>query len=140
MTSRPYLSDATRRLVSERAENRCEYCLIHAQDTILGCAIDHIISLKHGGSNEPENLAYACVFCNRYKGSDVGSVILETKEFVRFYNPRDDHWSEHFKLDDATIIAKTSVGEVTARILGFNDERRIIERQLLIAKGRYIAP
>jgi hypothetical protein len=140
MTSRPYLSDATRRLVSERAENRCEYCLIHAQDTILGCAIDHIISLKHGGSNEPENLAYACVFCNRYKGSDVGSVILETKEFVRFYNPRDDHWSEHFKLDDATIIAKTSVGEVTARILGFNDERRIIERQLLIAKGRYMAP
>jgi hypothetical protein len=56
------------------------------------------------------------------------------------YNLRDDHWSEHFKLDDATIIAKTSVGEVTARILGFNDERRIIERQLLIAKGRYIAP
>ncbi|MGB0560213.1 MAG: HNH endonuclease [Spirulinaceae cyanobacterium] len=140
MTSRPYLSDATRRLVSERAQNRCEYCLISEQDTILGCAIDHIISLKHGGSNEPENLAYACVFCNRYKGSDVGSVILETKEFVRFYNPRDDRWSEHFRLDEATIIAKTSIGEVTTRILGFNDERRIVERQILIAKGRYAVP
>ena len=48
---RPYLNLELRRLVAQRADNLCEYCLIAAQQlTILGGAIDHIISIKHGGS------------------------------------------------------------------------------------------
>ncbi len=31
----------------------------------------------------------------------------------------------------------TPIGEVTARILGFNDGDRLLERQLLINMGRY---
>ncbi len=42
----------------------CEYCLIHEDDTFFGCEVDHIISQKHGGPTEPENLAYACLPCN----------------------------------------------------------------------------
>ncbi len=57
-----YISVKTRQLVAQRAEFRCEYCLIHEEDTFFGCEIDHIISKKHGGSNELENLAYACLF------------------------------------------------------------------------------
>ena len=94
---RPYINQELRRLVADRADRLCEYCLMHEQDTVFGCAIDHVISLKHGGSTDASNLAYACVFCNRYKGSDIGSIFWQTREFSRFYNPRSDRWSEHFE-------------------------------------------
>ena len=134
---RPYLSKSLRQIVIDRSDHLCEYCLIHEDDTVLGCAIDHVISLKHGGPNTEDNLAYACVFCNRYKGSDVGSMIWEMQEFVRFYNPRLDRWSEHFQLEAMTILGVSSIGNVTARILGFNDRERLSERQILIDRGRY---
>ena len=98
----PYLSKSLRQMVVDRSDHLCEYCLIHEDDTVLGCAIDYIISLKHSGPNTEDNLAHACVFCNRCKGSDVGSMIWETQEFVRFYNPRRDRWSEHFQLEGVT--------------------------------------
>ncbi len=134
---RPYLSQDLRRKIIDRADRRCEYCRIREIDTALGCAIDHMISLKHGGSSDADNLAYACVFCNRYKGSDIGSIIWETQEFVRFYNPRRDQWSDHFQLQGSRIEPISPIGEVTARILGFNDPIRLLERQELIDRGRY---
>jgi len=51
-----------------------------------------LVSLKHGGSSEPENLVYACALCNRAKGS-VAERILgfndsarlhEREEMIRF--------------------------------------------------------
>lgn len=137
---RSYLTLEVRRLVAKRADYLCEYCLIAEQDTILGCAIDHIISIKHGGTSEPDNLAYCCVYCNRFKGSDIGSIILEKKEFFRFYNPRWDNWGKHFKLNNSLIKPLTDIGLVTARILGFNDQQRLLERQLLIDKKKYPSP
>jgi hypothetical protein len=110
--------------------------LIHEDDTYLGCQIEHIISLKHGGTSEADNLAYACTFCNRHKGSDVGSV-LNGAEFVRFYHPRRDRWAEHFRLDGYVIRPLTSIGEATAKILLFNTDERLLERKSLIEIGRY---
>jgi 5-methylcytosine-specific restriction endonuclease McrA len=69
MTS--YISADLRQLVASRAAHRCEYCLIDEDDTYLGCQVDHIISEKHGGPTLADNLAYACAFCNRAKGSDM---------------------------------------------------------------------
>ncbi|WP_446011973.1 HNH endonuclease [Candidatus Electrothrix sp.] len=131
-----YINPDLRQLVVERAEYLCEYCLIHEDDTYLGCEIDHIISLKHGGTSDADNLAYACAFCNRHKGSDVGSV-LNSEEFVPFYNPRRDRWAEHFRLDSYIIRPLTSIGEATAKILLFNTDERILERESLIDSGRY---
>ncbi|MDX6382766.1 MAG: hypothetical protein QOK48_339 [Blastocatellia bacterium] len=105
-------------------------------DTFYGCEVDHIISLKHGGSSEPDNLAYACALCNRSKGSDIGSISL-TGEFTRFFNPRTDRWAEHFVLEHAIIRPLTTVGEVTARILEFNNSARLHEREEMIRFGKY---
>lgn len=135
MTS--YISAELRRLVIDRAERICEYCLIHEDDTFFGCHVDHIISEKHGGPTEAHNLALACTFCNRYKGSDIGSIIWTTNTFVRFFNPRTDRWANHFALDDVVIKPLTDIGEVTARILEFNNCDRLLERQTLQAVGRY---
>jgi hypothetical protein len=137
---RPYLNQELRRLVAKRANYLCEYCIISEKDTILGCAIDHIISIKHGGLSNIDNLAYCCVYCNRFKGSDIGSIIVDKKVFFRFYHPRWDNWEEHFMLNNSVIDPLTEIGEVTARILGFNDQPRLLERQLLIEKKRYSCP
>lgn len=131
-----HLSHEIRQQVATRARFLCEYCLIAEEDTFFGCEIDHIISLKHGGSADLDNLAYACVFCNRYKGSDIGS-ISEAGEFSRFFNPRADRWEEHFQLQGAMIQPLTVTGEATARILRFNHSEQLLERQALVVSGRY---
>ncbi|MBI2182409.1 MAG: HNH endonuclease [Deltaproteobacteria bacterium] len=132
-----YINAALRQLVATRADYLCEYCLIHEEDSFFGCEVDHIISEKHGGQTEAENLAYACAFCNRSKGSDVGSLVQRTGAFVRFFNPRTDRWADHFALDRVTIIALSDVGEVTVRILDLNNSERLFERQALQVIGKY---
>ena len=132
-----YINDDLRHLVATRADYLCEYCLIAEADTFFGCQVDHIISLKHGGGTEPENLAYACAFCNRHKGSDIASIAPETGRLVRFYNPRADRWANHFRLNGDVIEPLTEISEATARILRFNSPDRILEREALIKAGSY---
>jgi hypothetical protein len=130
-------SSALRQIVVARAESLCEYCLIHEEDTLWGCEVDHIISVKHGGLTRLSNLAYACAYCNRQKGSDIGSISRATGVLARFFNPRRDRWSTHFRLHGMIIESLTEIGEVTARILGFNTPDRVLERQILKSVGRY---
>lgn len=132
-----YVSAELRRLVASRAQRLCEYCLIAEADTFFGCEIDHIVSEKHGGPTQGENLAYACVPCNQAKGSDVGSIHRESGEIVRFFNPRTDRWADHFLLVGSRIEGLTSIGAVTARILAFNACERLLERQRLQGMDRY---
>ncbi len=133
---RSYISKELRRLVVNRANCLCEYCRI--PDTVgVSFQVDHIISVKHGGSTTEENLAYTCIFCNLQKGTDLGSINWGTGELVRFFNPCRDIWGEHFRLDDATIQPLTDIGEVTVRIFEFNNSDRLSERQLLIIANRY---
>lgn len=143
--STTYINAELRRLVIARADNLCEYCLIHENDTYFGCEVDHIISEKHGGPTNSVNLAYACMSCNRNKGSDVGSIVMpiERNTFSRFFNPRIDLWSEHFaidNLDKITIVPLNDIAEVTVRILGFNSIERLLERQTLYEISRYPTP
>ncbi len=135
MTS--YVSAELRRHVELRANGVCEYCLIHESDTFVGCHVDHVISEKHGGATEGGNLAYACAFCNRSKGTDIGSIAPTTGGFGRFFNPRTDHWSDHFALNGVLIEPRTAIGEATSRIFGFNERERILEREALEQIGRY---
>ncbi len=111
--------------------------MIAEVDTHFGCALDHIISEKHGGLTEAANLALACVFCNQAKGSDIGSHLGKAGPFVRFYNPRTDVWAEHFALDGNRIEGRSPIGEVTARILRFNVPDRVLERQTLLDLKRF---
>jgi hypothetical protein len=131
------ISRRTRIHVAARADHLCEYCLIAEDDTFFGCEIDHILSVKHGGSSESDNLAYAYAFCNRYKGTDIASVAQTTTLLARIFNPRIDKWSDHFRLENFRIEPVTDIGEVTARLLRLNDHERILERQELSKVGRF---
>ena len=137
--SSSYISAELRRLVAARADQLCEYCLIHESDTYFGCEVDHIVSEKHGGPTVAENLAYACLPCNRHKGSDVGS-IATSGAFRRFFNPRVDRWADHFRLDGEAILPLDEIGEVTERIFRLNHEDRLMERRALRRVGRYPTP
>ncbi len=131
--STTYIAADLRRRVVARAKAHCEYCRIPEDATVNGCEVDHIIAEKHDGPTTEDNLAYACFFCNRNKGSDLGSHRPNTHEFVRFYNPRIDRWEDHFGFDvndPITVVALTEIGEATTRIFGFNDPNRLQERQL----------
>lgn len=138
--SKSYISQALRKEVVSRAAYLCEYCLIHENDTYFGCQVDHVISEKHGGLTESQNLALACTVCNRNKGSDIGSLVWESGRFVRFFNPRIDKWGEHFRLQGVEIVPLTEIGIATNNILKFNDSERLMERQELAELGRYPAP
>lgn len=59
------LTAGIRRYIRERDEEICFYCDDYAPDG----HVDHRISRNNGGSNKPENLTWACVFCNCSKGA-----------------------------------------------------------------------
>ena len=132
-----HISSAIRHEVAARAQYVCEYCLISEGDSYFAHQVEHIIGLKHDGSSDLENLALACVFCNRNKGSDVASVVPGTSVIVRFFNPRTDIWTDHFRLDGVSITSLTEIGEATVRILQMNHVDRILEREVLVLRGRY---
>ena len=91
--------------------------------------IDHIISEKHGGSTEADNLALTCWRCNRHKGSDLGSFDTLTGEFTFLFHPRQHQWVDHFRfLNGAEIQGITPEGRVTVKLLQLNTPKRLIER------------
>jgi len=132
-----YIPQKLRRLVAERAKGHCEYCLLHENDSYSTFQVDHIISLRHGGKTLASNLAYACLFCNRYKGSDVGTVLLPKHDFIRLFNPRSDTWKEHFDWRGLEMVSLSDIGEATIKILDLNNLERIMERQILQEAGRF---
>ena len=131
------VSEELRAEVARRAGQRCEYCLIHEGDAGFSHQVDHIVSRKHGGSSAADNLAYACVICNRHKRSDVASIDPRTGGIVRLFNPRSDHWADHFQLEGAVIEPVSGIGSATASLLRLNAPERISERRLLQSLGRY---
>lgn len=131
------LSGRLRRLVIERAGNRCEYCLLPQTAAFHKHEPDHIVPVQHGGKTDESNLALACMRCNRYKGPNVGSIDPLTDKLVPFFNPRIHEWENHFELEGAMVHPLTPEARVTVKILRLNDEDRLVERLRLLATGLY---
>lgn len=131
-----FVSNKMRQQIAIRANFRCEYCRLPEIDSYYGFQCDHIISWRHKGLTNLENLAFACLDCNRNKGTDLGTIISGSPTIVRFYNPRIDDWDEHFEMQETGLIEPISeIGTATVQFLDINHPDRIIERQLLIRLG-----
>jgi len=128
---------STKKKVATRANFRCEYCLLAERVSFYSFHIEHIRSIKHGGTNELINLAYCCPDCNYYKGSDVGTFLHDSEILIQFFNPRNDNWEEHFELEDGAIHGKTDIGKATEKIFKFNEIERLIFRQQLAELNLY---
>ena len=131
------ISFSLRQLVIERAQGRCEYCLIHQDFSIYTHEIDHIIAVKHGGQTLSENLALSCLPCNRHKGSDFATLDPNNGEIIRLFNPRLQVWDEHCTLKNGEIIGITDIGQATSRLLMFNTSSRMRSRQSLSDQNLY---
>lgn len=131
---------ALRRLVRERANDCCEYCLIPEAVTFAAHCIDHVIAEKHGGATDADNLACSCTLCNLHKGTDLTSIDPDTGMIVPLFNPRRDNWADHFRVAENRIEALSPIGRVTVRLLQFNLIHRIAERKQLIAAGLLVVP
>lgn len=129
--STTYISAALRRLVEERANHQCEYCLLPAEVAFFPHEIDHMIAAKHKGQTNEENLAFTCWRCNRHKGTDLGSFDPQTGRFSFLFNLRTQSWIEHFRLEEFQIIGLTPEGRTTVNLLQLNTDERIAERQRL---------
>jgi len=136
--SRTRVPEALRRLVVERAAGRCEYCWVHQDDLALSHQVDHVTPVKHGGQTVAENLALACLDCNRYKGADLTAIDPDSGAIVPLFNPRTQRWAEHFRLAGAEIVGQTTIGRATARVLRLNEAFRLTQRRALIEAGRYL--
>ncbi|MEI6882781.1 MAG: HNH endonuclease signature motif containing protein [Bacteroidota bacterium] len=130
-----YIPEPIRRLVAERAGFRCEYCRVRQADSFLAFEIDHIVSQKHGGGSEIENLAYACPHCNAHKGSDLTTFLDSYDDIIPIFNPRTQRWTDHFLPENGLIIELTRIGKGTIKLLQINDPDRIIQRALLEEAG-----
>lgn len=137
MSSRVYIPETLRQQVIQAAAGKCEYCLIHQDDTPYTHHIDHIIPLKHNGQTTFENLALACLDCNRYKGSDLATIDPVSAEITSLFNPRTQTWTQHFLLQGAHIIGQTPVGRATSSLLRLNAPERLVQRRMLMRVGRY---
>jgi len=135
-----YISPSLRQSVFERANGRCEYCGIPEDATFAPHEIDHIVSQKHGGDTDENNLALSCALCNKYKGSDIASVDSETGQMTRLYNPRRERWKDHFRTEEAQIIPLSAIGRVTVRLLQLNRTERLQERRQFIKAGLFSPP
>ena len=129
--SQTYIPAALRRLVEERANLKCEYCLLPTNVAFFPHEIDHVIAEKHGGGTDSSNLALTCWRCNRHKGSDLGSFDPKTGAFSFLFNPRIHQWTSHFTFNQADLIGLTPEGRTTIKLLQMNNDERRSERQKL---------
>ena len=121
-----------RQLIAKCANYCCEYCLLPQSVALHKHEPDHIVSRQHGGITKADNLALACMRCNRSKGPNVGSFDPLTGKLVPFFNPRIQVWRDHFELEGGIIRPLTPEARVTVKIFRLNDEARILERQSLL--------
>ncbi len=96
--------------------------------------IDHIIAKQHWGGSDLDNLALACIHCDRYKGPNVAGIDSETGQATRLFHPRIDDWNGHFRWDAATISPLSAIGRVTVSILFVNDPEVVWLRLALAAE------
>lgn len=118
-----------RTYVRERAHNLCEYCHLHQDDSPWAALhIEHIIPKIHGGADEPENLALACIDCNLHKGTNLTGIDPQTNQLTELFHPRRQSWDEHFELQGVYVVGKTATGRTTIRVLDINSDDQITLR------------
>jgi len=126
-----------RQQVASRARYRCEYCQFPQHLSALPFQIDHVIAEKHEGETSFENLAYACLYCNRFKGPNIAGRDRESGHIVRLFDPRNDRWSDHFEWEGPVLKGRTAVGRATIVVLRINLPYRVTLRRSLIEEGRF---
>jgi HNH endonuclease len=124
------VSAETRAAVRAAFGRRCGYCGVSETSAGGGLEIDHFHPVAAGGSDELDNLVYACTACNRFKGDYAPAP--DAPESLRLLRPQCDDLGAH--------VAETAQG----RLLGvtprgwFHIQRLHLNRSQLIEMRRLL--
>ncbi|MBC8140524.1 MAG: HNH endonuclease [Armatimonadetes bacterium] len=129
-----------RRLVIDRATNRCEYCGLSQAGQEATFHIDHITPVVAGGETITENLALACVSCSLKKGAKQRATDPETGVAVPLIHPRRDTWRTHFAWQGVEVAPLTATGRATAMLLDMNRTLILAIRREEVLLGRHPPP
>ena len=137
MKRRRKFSPIERAFIQERAGGCCEYCKFPFDFSHDAFHIEHIIPLRQNGSDELENLAFACDGCNTFKWTDP-----ESGQKTALFNPRQEEWSVHFAWSDdfISVLGLTPEGRATVDLLKMNRLGLKNIRKALIAIGMHPLP
>ncbi len=132
-----YISQDVREEVKQRAGACCEYCYSQEFFSADSFTLDHIIPYSKGGSNEADNLAYACQGCNRRKYIHRKARDPKSWKKVPLYHPRNHEWEEHFRWteDYLEIVGISATGRATVAKLALNREGVKNLREVLVETG-----
>lgn len=131
------LPSSIREAVILRASKCCEYCLSQDKYSPHAFTLDHILPESLGGTDDFENLAYACFLCNRLKSNKLKIFDPNSSKWIPLFNPRNHIWREHFSWNETYthIIGISLIGNLTISELQLNREKLIEYRQCIIPFG-----
>ena len=92
--------------------------------------VEHSTPLRVGGSDEVDNLAWACPGCNLTKATRVTALDPVSGQVVRLFYPRQDSWGDHFVWQGYQLGGLTPIGRALIVAFNLNHERRVRVRQV----------
>jgi hypothetical protein len=123
------MESGTKAQVRDRAGNVCEYCHLHQNDSPLAALhLEHIIPKIHGGGDDLDNLALACVDCNLHKGTNLTGIDPQTGLVTQLFHPRRQRWGDHFEWLGIYLAGRTAIGRTTIRVLNMNSNDQLALR------------
>jgi len=129
-----------RRVVVERARQRCEYCGLAQAGQEAAFHIDHVVPVTDGGMTDLGNLALACVSCSLRKGARRTGVDPESGREEPLFHPRLAAWQVHFRWAGATAFGLTATGRATVSALRLNRPLSLAIREEEALRGRHPPP
>jgi hypothetical protein len=94
---------------------------------------------SRAGTDDLDNIAFACQACNGYKHTSTTARDPVTGDIVPLFNPRTDCWQDHFawSQDFSTVSGVTPIGRATVEKLDVNREGVVNLRRVLHAAGEH---
>lgn len=135
-----YIPANLRQQVIARAGNYCEYCGLSQLGQIATFHIDHVLPVAAGGPTVAENLALACVSCSLHKGARQHFLDPQSGNMVAVFNPRQDHWADHFRWSGVIVESKTAIGRAAVAALQMNRPLALAIREEEQRIGRHPRP
>jgi hypothetical protein len=117
-----------RELVRAAYDHCCGYCGVQEKDVGGLLEIDHYRPVATGGDDDLANLVYACVHCNRFKGSYWPDA--DAPESFHLLHPAEDEIEAHIQLsNNGRFVGLTPRGWFHIRWLHLNRPQLILWRQ-----------
>ena len=113
----------------ERFQRACGYCGVTETSVGGALTLDHYRPLAAGGSDDPDNLVYACVRCNQYKG-DFWPDDADLAHGRRVLHPGVDDTLVHMVEDENTgyLQGRTATGVFHVALLRLNRPQLVAHR------------